>query len=250
MKHPDPAREERLQRWRQHGYFVVRDFASAAEIDALRRSCDCVLERKRRASRSVGHTTTHIDGLLDPVEFGDEPERLQHLLDFFGSARLCALLQDLAPSFAGDPWLKALQYFHEPTVRDWQGAWHRDSQFGRSDAEVEKAYMRSITAVRFRVACLPDDRLELVPGTHARWDTEEELAIRKRQALAGLVLPVEPSADVAMPGAERVVLEPGDACVFHAWMIHRGSYTCSPARRTLDGFFRYGREPGQLGGGL
>jgi ectoine hydroxylase-related dioxygenase (phytanoyl-CoA dioxygenase family) len=248
MRRADPSQEERLQRWHQHGYFVVRAFASADEIDGLRSSCDRVLERKRRASRSVGHTTTHIDGLLDPAEFGDEPERLQRLLEFFGSARLCALLRDLAPPSAGDPWLKTLQYFHEPTVRDWQGAWHRDSQFGRSDAEVEQAYMRSLTAVRFRVACLPDDRLELVPGTHARWDTDQELPIRKRQALAGLVVPVEPSADVAMPGAERVVLEPGDACVFHAWMIHRGSYTRSPARRTLDGFFRYGREPARLGG--
>jgi hypothetical protein len=250
MSRVDPSLEERLRRWRTHGYFVVPGFASAAEIDTVRRSCDGVLERKRRASQSIGHTTTHIDGLLDPAEFADEPRRLQQLLEFLGSVRLCALLRDLAPPSAGDPWLKTLQYFHEPTVRDWQGAWHRDSQFGRTDAEVEQAFLRSTTAVRFRVACLPDDRLELVPGTHARWDTDEELAIRKRQALAGLVVPVEPSADLAMPGAERVVLQPGDACVFHAWMIHRGSYTRAPARRTLDAFFRYGREPAQLAGGL
>jgi hypothetical protein len=243
MRHVDLAYEERLRRWRTHGYFIVRGFAGAAEVDALRGSCDRVLERKRAQSQSVGHTTTHIDGLLDPAEFEGEPQRLQQLLEFFGSPRLCALLRDLAPPSVGDPWLKTLQYFHEPTVRDWQGAWHRDSQFGRNDAEAEQAFMRSSTAVRFRVACLPDDRLELVPGTHARWDTDEELTIRKRQALAGLVVPVEPSADLAMPGAERVVLEPGDACVFHAWMIHRGRYTRSPARRTLDGFFRYGRGP-------
>jgi hypothetical protein len=247
MRHIYPLQEERVRHWRTRGYFIVRRFASAAEIDTLRRSCDGVLERKRRASPSVGHTTTHI-GLFDPTEFGDESQRLQPLLEFLASARVCTLLRDLAPPSAGDPWLKTLQYFHEQTVRDWQGAWHRDSQFGRNDPEVEKAFLRRTTAVRFRVACLPDDRLELVPGTHARWDTEEELAIRKRQALAGLVVPVEPAADVAMPGAERVVLEPGDACVFHAWMIHRGSYTRSPARRTLDAFFRYGQEAAQLGG--
>lgn len=248
MRHIDPSQEKRLERWRTDGYFIVRGFASAAEVDTARRWCDGVLERKRRSSQSIGHTTTHIGGLLDPSEFGDEPQGLQQLLQFLASARLCALLRDLAPPSAGDPWLKTLQYFHEQTVRDWQGAWHRDSQFGRSDPEVERAFVHSTTAVRFRVACLPDDRLELVPGTHARWDTDDELAIRKRQALAGLVVPVDSIADVAMPGAERVVLEPGDACVFHAWMIHRGSYTRSPARRTLDGFFRYGRQAAQLGG--
>jgi hypothetical protein len=245
----DPSEEERLRRWRTRGYFIVRGFASADEISSLKHSCDGVLERKRRASPQIGHTTTHIGGLLDPSEFGDDPQRLQQLLEFFASPRLCELLKGLAPASAGDPWLKTLEYFHEQTVRDWQGAWHRDSQFGRNDPEVEKAFLRSTLAVRFRVACVPDDRLELVPGTHARWDTDAELAIRSRQALAGLVVPVEPTADVAMPGAERVALEPGDACVFHAWMIHRGSYTRSPARRTLDGFFRYGLEAARLGGG-
>jgi hypothetical protein len=249
MKHGD-SDGERLRLWRTHGFFVVRGFASAAEIDTLKRSCDGVLERKRRSSRSIGHTTTHVGGLLDPAEFSDAPERLKQLLELLGSPRLCALLRGLAPLAAGDPWLKTLQYFHEPTVRDWQGAWHRDSQFGRSNAETEKAFLTRNVAVRFRVACLPDDRLELVPGTHARWDTEEELEIRKRQALAGLAVPVDPSADVSMPGAERVRLRAGDACVFHAWMIHRGGYTRSPARRTLDGFFVYGHEPAQLRAGL
>ena len=245
MSHADRLEEARLQRWRLHGYFIVRGFASAGELGALRAACDSVLERKRRTSQSLGHTTTHIDGLLDPMEFADEPHRLQQLLEFFSSARSCALVRDLAP-LAGEPWLKNIQYFHEQTRHDWQGAWHRDSQFGRSDPEIEKAFLRSSTAVRFRVACLHDAQLELVPGTHARWDTRAELAIRKGQALAGLVAPVEASADVAMPRAERVVLEPGDACVFHAWMIHRGSYTRSPARRTLDGFFPYGRQPARL----
>ena len=38
-------------------------------------------------------------------------------------------------------------------------------------AECEKAVLRSSTAVRFRVACLHDAQLELVPGTHARCGT-------------------------------------------------------------------------------
>jgi hypothetical protein len=70
--------------------------------------------------------------------------------------------------------------------------------------------------------------------------------IRKSQARAGLVVPVEPTADVTMPGAQRIVLGSGDACVFHAWMIHRGSYTRVPARRTLDGFVIFGRQPARL----
>jgi ectoine hydroxylase-related dioxygenase (phytanoyl-CoA dioxygenase family) len=37
-----------------------------------------------------------------------------------------------------------------------------------------------------------------------------------------------------MPNALRISLQPGDACVFHAWSIHRASYRRTPIRRTLD----------------
>lgn len=221
---------ERRRLWRDHGYFVVKDFASAAEVTDLRSSCDAVLEAQRRTSRDAGHTTTHIEGLLDPAQFVHDPARLVRLVEFVGSSRVCDLVHDLAPPEHGEVWLKALGYFHEPTRHDWDGDWHRDSQFGRRDPLLERAYAMSTTAVRFRVAFLPDDRLELVPGTHARWDTDEELATRK-----------SPERAVAsMRGAVRIELAPGDACVFHAWAIHRATYQRSPQRRTLDGLFRYG----------
>jgi ectoine hydroxylase-related dioxygenase (phytanoyl-CoA dioxygenase family) len=220
---------ERRKRWRAHGYFVLQDFASAAEVADLRSSCDAVLEHQRRTSREAGHSSTYIEGLLDPQRFAHEPERLQRMVDFFGSRRVCELVHDLASPLEGPVWLKTLQYFHEPTTRDWDGDWHRDSQFGR-DPLLEQAYALTTTAARFRVAFLPDDWLEVVPGTHARWDTDEELAIRKGSA----------RTSASMPGAVRITLAPGDACVFHAWTIHRATYRRSPLRRTLDGMFRYG----------
>ena len=221
---------ERRKRWRDQGYFVVTDFASAAEVADLRSSCDVVLEHQRSTSRESGHTSTHIDGLLDPELFAREPARLKRLVDFMGSAGVCELVQDLAPAAEGSVWLKTLQYFHEQTGRDWDGDWHRDSQFGRHDPLLERAYAMTTTAVRFRVAFLPDDRLEIVPGTHARWDSDEELGIRKGPA----------SATASMHGAVRIELAPGDACVFHAWAIHRATYRRIPLRRTLEGLFRYG----------
>jgi len=66
--------------------------------------------------------------------------------------------------------------------------------------------------------------LEVVPGSHARWDSQEELCIRKGSD----------RATDKMPNAFRVVLKAGDACLFHAWSIHRATYRRAPVRRTLD----------------
>jgi len=75
-----------------------------------------------------------------------------------------------------------------------------------------------------RVAFEDDDRVEIVPASHARWDTDEAFRLRKGSD----------RASNRMPGAERIVLRAGDACAFHAWSIHRATYRRAPIRRTLD----------------
>lgn len=65
------------------------------------------------------------------------------------------------------------------TKRDWDDDWHRDSQFGQPDPELECRRILTTTSVHVRVALEDDDRLEIVPGSHRRWDTPEELQIRK-----------------------------------------------------------------------
>jgi ectoine hydroxylase-related dioxygenase (phytanoyl-CoA dioxygenase family) len=124
-------------------------------------------------------------------------------------------------------------YYHEQTKSDWDGDWHRDSQFGQPDPAIERTRILTTTAVHVRVALEDDDRLEIVPGSHERWDTPEELHVRKGSKRAAS----------AMTGATRIALGAGDACIFHAWSIHRGTYRRSPLRRTLDSLYAFGRPP-------
>jgi ectoine hydroxylase-related dioxygenase (phytanoyl-CoA dioxygenase family) len=123
--------------------------------------------------------------------------------------------------------LEQLHYYHEQTKRDWDGDWHRDSQFGRPDPEHERARFENSVAVHVRVAFEDDDWLQIVPGSHARWDTPEELHIRRGSD----------RATAFMPNATRIRLRAGDGCLFHAWSIHRASYRCAPIRRTLDALY-------------
>jgi hypothetical protein len=144
------------------------------------------------------------------------------------------LLDGLAnPAEDPTPRLQKTDYYHEQTVRDWDGDWHRDSQFNQVDTEHERTRVLTTTAVHVRVALHADDRLEIVPGSHRRWDSEAELAARKGAR----------RASAHMPQATRITLGVGDVCVFHAWSIHRGTYRRTPRRRTLDSLYTFGQAP-------
>ena len=72
---------------------------------------------------------------------------------------------------------------------------------------------------------IPDDNLEIVPGSHTRCDTREELEIRKE--LNGKNNTSE------MPGSTKIVLNPGDTLFFDGFTIHRGNYFVDKPRRTM-----------------
>lgn len=225
---------ESLQSFRHHGYFVVPAFLDPSERGELRRACDIALDRARAESTEEGHTTPKIGLLTGASYFARHPGALDRLVTFAGSARVCALLEGLALEGEHDtPHLENTDYYHEQTKRDWDGDWHRDSQFGQLDPDLEHRRILTTTSVHVRVALVDDDRLEIVPGSHRRWDTPEELQIRKGSKRAAS----------AMPGATRIALGAGDACVFHAWSIHRATYRRTPLRRTLDSLYAFGAPP-------
>jgi ectoine hydroxylase-related dioxygenase (phytanoyl-CoA dioxygenase family) len=202
--------------FREHGFVVVPGFLGGEEAAVLRRAADAILDRERARSRETGHTTQSVTLVGEDAEI---------VLAFLGSPRVCAVLFRAAS--VDTLRLKSASYYHEQTRHDWDGDWHRDSQFGRPDPEVERAVATATAQLHFRVALEDDDRLEIVPGSHARWDTDAELRIRRgaRRTTA------------AMPGATRVVLQAGDACIFHASSIHRATYRMAPRRRTIDALY-------------
>lgn len=213
---------EHIAAFRSTGFFIVPAFLDREDRVGIRHACDAALDRARASFVETGASTPRIS------VFDVEPA-----LAFLGQPRVTRLLFTLQHATESDvPRLKDVHYYHEQEGRDWDGDWHRDSQFSRAvlaDPESERAIVRSHTAVHVRVAFEPDDRLEIVPGSHARWDTPEELRIRRGAR----------RASSEMPNATRIVLSPGDACVFHAYSVHRATYRQKPLRRTLDALFAF-----------
>lgn len=213
------------KKWRAQGFAVIPGFLTAPEVDSLRRICDYVLQQaiegdpRRAAARNIAYLT-------EQRYFGSREDDLLKLLEFIADDRIVAIISHVAGEM---PLFHNTQYFYNPT-QSHDGEWHRDTQFLAPGEVLERERMKQHTGVHFRVAFLPDRQLEYVPRSEQRWDTPEELSIRKGDA------PTHPD----MPGRTRIDLAPGDACLFHAWGIHRGTYRAEIPRRTLDIIYGWG----------
>ena len=93
--------------------------------------------------------------------------------------------------------------------------WHRDCQYDH-DVEMQKKVIHETQVVHLRVPLFDELGMELIPGTHKRWDSEEEFDVREERK--GKL-----SSDSLSTG-KAIQLFEGDLLVFSADMIHRGLY--------------------------
>ncbi|RJE77692.1 phytanoyl-CoA dioxygenase [Pseudoalteromonas sp. MSK9-3] len=107
------------------------------------------------------------------------------------------------------------QLFFDPRNPNQSNYWHRDPQYHLSLGE-QKSALLGPQVVHFRVALKDEPGIELVPQTHKRWDTDEELTIRLEQHGR--------KNHEKIDGALQVGLSAGDILIFCANMIHRGIY--------------------------
>lgn len=214
-----------VEDFHRNSFVVVPSFLDGRARAELREAADAALTWSREQCVEISHTTPRISLLTQATSFSGGAAKLAPILTLASSPRVCALLDAIARVEVADVFqLKDAHYYHEQTKHDWDGDWHRDSQFARTEPDLERELIASTSSVHVRVALEDDDRLEVVPSSHARWDTDEELRIRRGSN----------RATSHMPHAVRVILKAGDACLFHAWSIHRATYRRSPIRRTLD----------------
>jgi hypothetical protein len=203
------------------------------EVARLRQICDPIIglfyaEHGGRTNIGKGIS---IQYLTEPRYFKQRRGDLLELLEFIADRRVLHVMRSLGE---GAVLFHNSQYFVEQATENWDGIWHRDSQFEAQDPEQERARIQRSTGVHFKFALEKDHWFEYVPGSHRRWDSDAELAIRRSP---------DPSRrnQPDMPGRVRAVLEPGDAMVSHSFMIHRACYRTEPLRRTLDIVYHLGQ---------
>uniref|UniRef100_UPI00129E4CF1 phytanoyl-CoA dioxygenase family protein n=1 Tax=Shewanella sp. TC10 TaxID=1419739 RepID=UPI00129E4CF1 len=118
------------------------------------------------------------------------------------------------------------QLFFNPVNPKQLNYWHRDPQYHLSIDEQRNA-LKGHDVVHCRIALNDEPGIELVPGTHKRFDNDDELSVR-------LELEGRKNSE-SLKSGQVVPLNKGDVLLFSANMIHRGLYGSN--RLALDLLF-------------
>lgn len=216
---------ESAETYRQQGYLVVKALFSPSEVDALSKIVDRIHGQwlKENHSSYIEQRLVNMHSLTHPRYFEQHHAERLRFFQLLSAKQLTTLLADL---FGEEIYFHNTQLFFNPHQNSRQPYWHRDMQYSPIDDADLQAEQPNMLALHIRIPLLPETGIELIPGSHHRWDTELERNVR-------LELNGHTNSE-SLPNSVRIGLEPRDILIFDAQMLHRGNYQLNPRRKALD----------------
>jgi ectoine hydroxylase-related dioxygenase (phytanoyl-CoA dioxygenase family) len=206
----------------QQGFYLAKGFLSFRELQSLR---DVVQEfhQQWQADNAEFYASRAINSSkLTGRQYLDD----QHLLSLFKFLGSNAMMAHVNEVFAGSAMFMNTQLFFNPVNPEQRNYWHRDPQYHLT-LEQQQEVLHGPDVVHFRIALRDEPGIEVVPGSHRKWDSAEELDVRlERNGRSN-------SDDLS--SSKRIELKAGDLAVFSASMLHRGIY--GGQRLALDVLF-------------
>lgn len=193
------------------GYFVIRNYFNNEDILTLREVVLVFHQLWKQDNRDFYLEEAFNASLITGSEYLNDTQRLT-LFKFISSKKVMAVIDQV---ITVNPAFMNTQLFFNPVNPQQKDFWHRDCQYDY-DIEEQKKVIADTQVVHLRVPLFDELGMELIPGTHKRWDNEEEFNVR--QEVNGKV-----SSDNLTNG-KKIQLAAGDLLVFSADMIHRGLY--------------------------
>lgn len=197
--------------YNEHGYFVIRDFFNAAEISSLRKVILKFHELWKQDNAAFYREVAFNSSLITGSKYLAEDDRLT-LFNFISSKKIMNIV-DLV--ITDNPAFMNTQLFFNPVNPQLKDFWHRDCQYDH-DVDVQKKVIHETQVLHLRVPLFDELGMELVPGTHKRWDNEEEFNVRQEEKGR--------ESNETLSTGKKIQLAAGDLLVFSADMIHRGLY--------------------------
>jgi ectoine hydroxylase-related dioxygenase (phytanoyl-CoA dioxygenase family) len=193
------------------GYFVIRNYFNASEISSLRKVILKFHELWKKDNAKFYQEEAFNSSLITGSEYLASDDRVT-LFNFISSEKIMNVVESVIQT---DPAFMNTQLFFNPVNPQLKDFWHRDCQYDH-DVEIQKTVIHETQVVHLRVPLFDELGMELVPGTHKRWDSDEEFNVRQEEK--GRVS----SEDLST--GKKIKLAAGDLLVFSADMIHRGLY--------------------------
>ncbi|WNC73265.1 phytanoyl-CoA dioxygenase family protein [Thalassotalea psychrophila] len=195
----------------EQGYFVIRDYFSAPEISSLKKVILKFHELWKQDNLEFYQEEAFNSSLITGSEYLGFDDRVE-LFNFISSTKIMTVVESLMPN---NPAFMNTQLFFNPVNPQQKDFWHRDCQYDY-DVEDQKQVIDETQVVHLRVPLFDELGIELVPGTHKRWDNDEEFDVRQEEKGR--------TSCESLSGGKKIKLAAGDLLVFSADMIHRGLY--------------------------
>jgi ectoine hydroxylase-related dioxygenase (phytanoyl-CoA dioxygenase family) len=193
------------------GYFVIRNYFNAAEISSLREVILKFHQLWKKDNLKFYQEEAFNSSLITGSQYLACDDRVR-LFNFISSKKIMDVVESVIPV---NPAFMNTQLFFNPVNPQLKDFWHRDCQYDH-EIEQQKKAIQETQVVHIRVPLFDERGMELVPGTHTRWDNNEEFNVRQEEK--GRL-----SSDNLSTG-KAIKLFAGDVLVFSADMIHRGLY--------------------------
>ena len=210
MEHKLEYKQQSLS-YEQQGYFVIRDFFSAEEIESLRVVILKFHQLWKQDNLEFYQQEAFNSSLITGSQYLESFDRVK-IFNFISAPKMMNVIESLMPN---NPAFMNTQLFFNPVDPEQKDFWHRDCQYDY-DVEDQKKVIAETQVVHLRVPLFDELGIELIPGTHKRWDNDEEFAVRQEEQGR--------TSCEDLSGGKKIKLAAGDILVFSADMIHRGLY--------------------------
>lgn len=197
--------------YNKKGFALVSHFLDNNELERISPAVERFHESWKLDNHSFYQEKAVNSADLTGTKYLAENDRMK-LFQLISSDKLMDIVSSLPFRQAA---FMNLQLFFNPVNLKQKNYWHRDPQYHLS-IEEQKQALEGPEIIHFRIALEDEPGIELIPGSHRRWDSEEELNIRLE--LSGQTNHQEITTGLSIP------LKKGDLLVFSANMIHRGLY--------------------------
>ncbi|PJZ46360.1 phytanoyl-CoA dioxygenase family protein [Leptospira brenneri] len=192
------------------GYYLFPNFFPLKTIEDLKK---ILIPSNEEWSKEFNHPKNVNSAYLTSTKFTKDKKDRETLFQFINSDPLLGVC-DLV--FKSPPYFLNTQIFFNPKDPSKLPYWHRDIQYlGIPEDEQSKRIQKDFVW-HFRIPLEKDPGIWLIPGSHNRWDTEEERKVRLE--LEGRKNHENLSDQILIPHS------PGDLFVFSAHLIHKGHY--------------------------
>lgn len=211
--------------YQKQGYLILKGMLSSNEIAHLSALVEPIYQAWFEENEALifKHKLLNMHSLTKPDYFTEKPENRLALFNAIAHPKLIQVAQSV---FGDGLYFHNTQLFFNPTNCERLPYWHRDMQYSPfSDVELE-AVLESMINLHFRIPLIKETGIELIPGTHKRWDKILEKQVRLERDGHHNNEPLE--------DAILLELEVGDVLIFNAQMLHRGNYDLNLERKALD----------------